>query len=64
MSWDNQGLYSPYKTIALQATSTGCFITCDVGAKDGDGRYSKMDAPDLNADATRIGAYEKFELVP
>ena len=64
MSWDNQGLYSPYKTIALQATSTGRYITCDVGSTDDKGKFSKMDKPDLNADATKIQWYEKFELVP
>ena len=64
MSWtDNTGI-PHYYTIALQATSTGCYITCDVGAKNGVGRYTKMDAPDLNADANKIGSYEEFELVP
>ena len=65
MSWeDGSGVYHSY-TIALQATSNGCYITCDVGAKNGDGRYTetKMDNPDLNVDATQIKAYEKFELV-
>lgn len=64
MSWDNQGTYSPYKTIALQAASTGHYITCDIGAKDGNGKYPYMNDPDLNADATWIRSYEKFELVP
>ena len=64
MSWIDDTGIPHYYTIALQATSTGCFITCDVGAKDDQGRYTKMDNPDLNADATEIKAYEEFELVP
>jgi len=64
MSWDNQGTYSPYKTIALQAASTGRYITCDVGSTDDKGRFEKMGKPDLNADATKIQWYEQFELVP
>ena len=65
---DNTGI-PHYYTIALQAASTGRYITCDVGAKSEEeginkGRYENMDNPDLNADATRVMAYEEFELVP
>ena len=56
--------YPPYKTIALQVASTGYYITNDVGAKNNKGRFSDLDDPVLNADATKIQWYEEFELVP
>ena len=64
IGWEDQGTFSPYNTVALQSVSTGCFITCDVNAKNDEGRYPRMDDPNLNVDGTRIGSYEKFELVP
>ena len=58
--------YKPYKVIALKAKSNGCYVTCDIGNRkdDGKGEYEHYDFPELHMDATSIGAYEKFELIP
>ena len=63
MSWIDDIGIPHYYTIALQATSTGCFITCDVGTNGHSLRYKNINKPALNADAKKIGAFEKFELV-
>ena len=56
--------YPPYPTIALQSKSTGCYITCDIGAKKDDGKYERFDEPTLRINATQIQWYEMFNLVP
>ena len=58
--------YKPYKIIALKAKSNGCYVTCDIGNRkdDGKGEYEHYDFPELHMDATSIGAYEMFELIP
>ena len=58
--------YKPYKIIALKAKSNGCYVTCDIGNRkdDGKGEYEHYDDPELHMDATGIGAYEMFELIP
>lgn len=54
----------PYKTIALQAASVGCYISCDIGVMDEHGIYRNMDTPTLSADSKEIREFEVFELVP
>ena len=58
--------YKPYKIIALKAKSNGCYVTCDIGNRkdNGKGEYEHYDLPELHMDATNIGAYEMFELIP
>lgn len=58
--------YKPYKIIALKAKANGCYVTCDIGNRkdDGKGEYEHYDDPELHMDATGIGAYEMFELIP
>ncbi|SEG23200.1 Lipase (class 3) [Eubacterium ruminantium] len=55
--------YLPYPTVALKARSNGCYVTCDIGSKDSEGKYTKYDKPDMNVNATSISGYELFEKV-
>ena len=54
----------PYKVVALKSHTNGCYVTCDIGTRSDFSKYSKMDDPDLNVDASSVAAYEMFELVP
>lgn len=55
---------TPYETVAFKANSNGKYLTCDIGGKNDKDRYTKMDDPDLNVDASKVQAYEMFELIP
>lgn len=56
--------YKPYRTIALKSKSNGCYVTCDIGGKNANDEYEHFNEPELHMDATKIGAYEMFDLIP
>ena len=56
--------YKPYKIVALKSKSNGCYVTCDIGSKNDKDEYEHFDEPELHMNATKIDAYEMFELVP
>lgn len=60
----NSELPTPYKTVALKSVSKGQYVTCDIGTKGTDGKYSKMSSCKLKVGAKKAKAYEQFELVP
>ena len=40
--------FAPYLTIALRSVSNGHYVTCNIGAKNGNGKYEKYDNPDMD----------------
>lgn len=56
--------YRPYKLIALKAKSNNCYVSCDIGEKEGNGKYSHYDDPTIRVNASKIQWYEMFYLIP
>lgn len=56
--------YKPYPIIALKSVTNGKYVTCDIGGKDKDGKYTKYNNPDFYVNADEVHAYEMFYLVP
>ena len=55
--------YKPYPIVALKSTTNGKYVTCDIGAIDEEGQYSKIHNPEFYVNASEVHAYEMFYFI-
>ena len=52
--------YKPYPVVALKSTTNGKYVSCDIGGKNGEGKYDQITNPIFYVTSEEVHAYEMF----